>query len=258
MRNKNRACAEVGIKSEVYRMKDDVHTLDVLEKIEEYNNRPDIHGLIVQLPLPKQVNKNAVIEAILPGKDVDGFNSVNIGKLLSRQECLVPATSAGILELIRSTGVDIESKKATMVGHSDIVGKPTAVLLLNEWATVTVCHTRTKDLKYNTRDADIIIVATGVPYLITEDMVKEGAMVIDVGMNRIPHKDANSELLKWRKEDFSKKGYTLIGDVDFLNVSKKASYITPVPGGVGPMTIAMLLSNTLKAAKWSVGGSLRK
>ncbi|GAI71851.1 unnamed protein product, partial [marine sediment metagenome] len=151
--------------------------------------------------------------------------------------------------MLKREDIIIKGKNATVVGHSEIVGKPTTLLLLNEWATVTICHIETRDLKIHTIDADILIVATGVPYLIKGDMVKEGAVVIDVGINRITKDKANQELLEWRKEDFEKKGATLIGDVDFLRVEPKASYISPVPGGVGPMTIAMLLSNTLKAAK---------
>jgi len=155
--------------------------------------------------------------------------------------------------MLKRTGIDIKGKNAVMVGHSEIVGKPCALLLLNEWATVTVSHIETVDLKAHTKDADIIIVATGVPYLIKEDMVKEGAIIIDVGINRITKDKANPDLLEWRKEDFDKKGATLIGDVDFQKVEPKASYISPVPGGVGLMTIAMLLSNTLKAAKMALG-----
>jgi methylenetetrahydrofolate dehydrogenase (NADP+)/methenyltetrahydrofolate cyclohydrolase len=172
-----------------------------------------------------------------------------MGRLVANQECLVPATPSGIIEMLKRENITIKGKNAAMVGHSEIVGKPTALLLLNEWATVTICHIETRDLKASISDADILVVATGVPYLIKDDMVKEGAVVIDVGINRITKDKASQELLEWRKEDFEKKGVTLIGDVDFLKVEPKVSYITPVPGGVGPMTIAMLLKNTLKAAK---------
>ena len=251
--SKQKGCEEVGFKSETIKMDESVSTEDVLKELDKLNNREDIHGILVQLPLPEQIDKAKVLEAIYPEKDVDGFHPVNIGRLVTQQECLVPATPSGIIEMLKREGIDIKGKNATVVGHSEIVGKPVSLLLLNEWATVTICHIETRDLKIHTRDADILIVATGVPYLIKGDMVKEGAVVIDVGINRITKDKANQELLEWRKEDFENKGATLIGDVDFLRVEPKASYISPVPGGVGPMTIAMLLSNTLKAAKNIVG-----
>jgi methylenetetrahydrofolate dehydrogenase (NADP+)/methenyltetrahydrofolate cyclohydrolase len=247
--NKQKGCEEVGFASESTKMPDTVSTQDILAEIDKLNKRNDIHGVLVQLPLPPQVNKNMVLEAILPEKDVDGFHPVNMGRLVAQQECLVPATPSGIIELLKREGIQMKGANATMVGHSEIVGKPTTLLLLNEWATVTICHIETKNLKMHTQDADILIVATGVPYLIKEDMVKDGAVVIDVGINRITKEKASPELLEWRKDDFETKGATLIGDVDFLKVEPKVSHITPVPGGVGPMTIAMLLSNTLKAAK---------
>lgn len=253
VRSKQKGCEEVGFKSESIKMDESVSTEDVLKELDKLNNREDIHGILVQLPLSGQIDKAKVLEAIYPEKDVDGFHPVNIGKLVTQQECLVPATPSGIIEMLKREGIDIKGKNATVVGHSEIVGKPVSLLLLNEWATVTICHIETRDLKMHTSDADILIVATGVPYLIKGDMVKEGAVVIDVGINRITKDKANQELLEWRKEDFENKGATLIGDVDFLRVEPKASYISPVPGGVGPMTIAMLLSNTLKAAKNIVG-----
>jgi len=251
--NKQKGCEEVGFASESIKMPDTVSTQDVLAEIDKLNNRKDIHGILVQLPLPSQVNKNLILEAIKPEKDVDGFHPVNMGRLVAQQDCLVPATPSGIIQMLKREGVTIKGANATMVGHSELVGKPLTLLLLNEWATVTICHIETRDLKMHTKDADILVVATGVPYLIKEDMVKEGAIVIDVGINKITKEKANPELLQWRKEDFDTKGSTLIGDVDFLKIEPKASMITPVPGGVGPMTIAMLLSNTLKAAKWLSG-----
>ncbi|MCG9479663.1 MAG: bifunctional methylenetetrahydrofolate dehydrogenase/methenyltetrahydrofolate cyclohydrolase FolD [Actinomycetia bacterium] len=253
--SKEKGCNQVGIKSETINMDDTVSTEDVLAQIGQLNQRLDIHGILVQLPLPKQVDSGKVLMAIDPAKDVDGFHPVNMGKLVAQQDCLVPATPSGIIEMLKREDITIKGKNATMVGHSEIVGKPTTLLLLNEWATVTVCHIETRDLSLHTRDADILIVATGVPYLIKEDMVKQGAVVIDVGINRITRDKAGPDLLEWRKEDFQKKGATLIGDVDFLNVEPKAGYITPVPGGVGPMTIAMLLKNTVKAAKLAIGQS---
>ena len=251
--NKQKGCDEVGFASETIKMSDTASTEDILVEIDKLNNRKDMHGILVQLPLPPQVDKNMVLEAILPEKDVDGFHPVNMGRLVAQQECLVPATPSGIIEMLKREGIKIKGANATMVGHSEIVGKPCTLLLLNEWATVTICHIETKDLKMHTKNADILIVATGVPNLIKEDMVKEGSVIIDVGINRITKEKANPELLEWRKEDFETKGATLIGDVDFLRVEPKVSYITPVPGGVGPMTIAMLLANTLKAAKRIAG-----
>jgi len=251
--SKQKGCEAVGFKSESIKMDESVSTEDVLKVLDRLNNREDIHGILVQLPLPEQIDKAKVLEAIYPEKDVDGFHPVNIGRLVTQQECLVPATPSGIIDMLKREGIGIKGKNATVVGHSEIVGKPVSLLLLNEWATVTICHIETRDLKMHTSDADILIVATGVPYLIKGDMVKDGAAVIDVGINRITKDKANQELLEWRKEDFEKKGATLIGDVDFLRVEPKVSYISPVPGGVGPMTIAMLLSNTLKAAKNIVG-----
>jgi len=251
--NKQKGCDEVGFVSETIKMPDTASTEDILAEIDKLNNRKDMHGVLVQLPLPPQVDKSMVLEAILPEKDVDGFHPINMGRLVAQQECLVPATPSGIIEMLKREGIKIKGANATMVGHSEIVGKPCTLLLLNEWATVTICHIETKDLKMHTKNADILIVATGVPNLIKEDMVKEGSVIIDVGINRITKEKANPELLEWRKEDFETKGATLIGDVDFLRVEPKVSYITPVPGGVGPMTIAMLLANTLKAAKRIAG-----
>ena len=247
--SKQKGCDEVGFKSETIKMEESVSTDDVLRELEKLNKREDVHGILVQLPLPQQIDKAKVLEAIYPDKDVDGFHPVNMGRLVAQQECLVPATPSGIIEMLKRESITIKGKNATVVGHSEIVGKPVSLLLLNEWATVSICHIETRDLKMHTIDADILIVATGVPYLIKGDMVKEGVVVIDVGINRITSDKANQELLEWRKNDFETKGATLIGDVDFLRVEPKASYISPVPGGVGPMTIAMLLKNTLKAAK---------
>jgi len=251
--SKQKGCDEVGFASETIKMPDTVSTEDILVEIDKLNNRKDMHGILVQLPLPPQVDKNMVLEAILPEKDVDGFHPINMGRLVAQQECLVPATPSGIIEMLKREGIEIKGANVTMVGHSEIVGKPCTLLLLNEWATVTICHIETKDLKMHTKNADILIVATGVPNLIKGDMVKEGSVIIDVGINRVTKEKASPELLEWRKEDFETKGATLIGDVDFLNVEPKVSYIAPVPGGVGPMTIAMLLANTLKAAKRAAG-----
>jgi methylenetetrahydrofolate dehydrogenase (NADP+) / methenyltetrahydrofolate cyclohydrolase len=251
--NKQKGCDEVGFASETIKMSDTVSTEDILAEVEKLNNRKDIHGILVQLPLPKQIDENKVLGAISPSKDVDGLHPVNIGKLVAQQDCLVPATPSGIIEMLKREGIEMKGANATVVGHSEIVGKPCALLLLNEWATVTICHIETKDLKMHTKDADILIVATGVPNLIKGDMVKEGSVIIDAGISRITKDKASPELLEWRKEDFETKGATLVGDVDFPKVEPKVAYITPVPGGVGPMTIAMLLVNTLKAAKQIAG-----
>lgn len=251
--NKQKACDEVGFISENIKMPDTASTEEILAEINKLNKRQDIHGILVQLPLPPQIDKSAVLEAILPEKDVDGFHPVNMGRLIAQKDCLVPATPSGIIEMLKKENIKIKGADVTIVGHSGIVGKPCMLLFLNEWGTVTVCHIETKNLKMHTKNADILIVSTGVPNLIKEDMVKEGAVVIDVGINKILKEDASAELLEWRKEDFEKKGSTLVGDVDFLGVEPKVSYITPVPGGVGPMTITMLLANTLKAAKQIAG-----
>ena len=245
---KHKGCEEVGFRSELIKMNESVTTEDILLRIDGLNSRRDVHGILVQLPLPQHIDKRKVLEAISPEKDVDGFHPVNMGKLLANNEALIPATPAGIIEMLKRESISLKGRDITIVGHSEIVGKPCALLMLNEWATPTICHIETRDLKVHTLKADILIVAAGVPRLIKEDMVKEDAVVIDVGINRITRDQADKELLEWRKEDFEKKGATLIGDVDFLKVEPKASYITPVPGGVGPMTIAMLLKNTLKAA----------
>ena len=253
VRNKQLGCEQVGFKSEAIRMDESVSTEDLLKKIDNLNYDINVHGILVQLPLPPQVDKNRVLESILPEKDVDGFHPMSMGRLVAQQDCLVPATPSGIIEMFKRKDIKIKGKEAVIVGRSVIVGRPMALLLINESATVTVCHTKTRDMGAHTRDAEILIVSAGRPNLIGGDMVSEGTVVIDVGINRILKDQADPETLKWRKDDFDKKGTTLIGDVNFLEVEPKASYITPVPGGVGPMTIAMLLKNTLKATKMQLG-----
>ncbi len=239
---KERACKETGIRSFMLRLPADVPQSRLLAEIRRLNGDPAVHGILVQLPLPKQIDEADVIRAIAPEKDVDGFHPVSLGKLLLGEDTFVSCTPAGILEMLRRTGVETSGRHAVVVGRSNIVGKPVANLLLQKRAnaTVTVCHTGTPDLGRFTRDADILVVAAGRPGTITADMVKPGAVVIDVGVNRVP--DATK-----------KSGYRLVGDVDFAGVSAVASHITPVPGGVGPMTIAMLLSNTVKAARLAAG-----
>ncbi len=256
VRNKQPGCDQVGFKSEAIKMPDTVSTEDILKEVDRLNSDMSVNGILVQLPLPDQVDKNRVLESIFPEKDVDGFHPMSMGKLVAQEDCLVAATPSGIIEMLKRKNIEIQGKEVTIVGRSVIVGKPAALLFINESATVTICHTKTKDMAMHTRNAEILIVSAGRPNLIGADMVSDGAVVIDVGINRITRDQADKKTLKWRKEDFDKKGSTLIGDVDFLEVEPKASYITPVPGGVGPMTIAMLLKNTLKAAKMQLGLNL--
>ena len=230
VRNKIKACEELGIRSQDYRLPEDTTQEALLDLVGELNRREDIHGILVQLPLPGQIREEAVIAAIAPEKDVDAFHARNVGKIVQGSYNFLPCTPAGVMELIRSTGVAVEGKECVVNGRSNIVGKPMAMLMLHQNATVTICHSRTRDLGEVTRRADILIVAIGKAKFITKDMVKPGAVVIDVGMNR----DENGKLC---------------GDVDFASVEPKAGYITPVPGGVGPMTITMLMGNTITAAK---------
>ena len=227
---KEKSCKEVGFYSIAHKMPDTITQEEILETIKMINNNPRIDGILVQLPLPKHIDTTAILEAIDPAKDVDGFHPYNVGKLVENLDSFAACTPVGVMEMFKEYNIDLEGKDVCVVGASNIVGKPMAALLLNANATVTVTHIYTKDLASHTKKADIVIVGVGVPNLIKEDMVKEGAVVIDIGINRL--------------EDGR-----LVGDVDFDNVSKKCSYITPVPGGVGPMTIAMLMQNTLKAAK---------
>jgi methylenetetrahydrofolate dehydrogenase (NADP+)/methenyltetrahydrofolate cyclohydrolase len=227
---KAKACEKVGFYSITHNMPDTISQDEIIATIEMMNNNPRIDGILVQLPLPKHIDTNKILEVIDPKKDVDGFHPYNVGRLATNLDGFVPCTPLGVMKMFEEYDIDLEGKDVCVVGASNIVGKPMAALLLNANATVTVTHIYTKDLKAHTSKADIVIVGVGVPALIKEDMVKDGAIVIDIGINRI--------------EDGS-----LVGDVDFPAVSKKCSYITPVPGGVGPMTIAMLLANTLKSAK---------
>lgn len=230
VRNKSKACAEVGIYSEVYRLPEETGREQLLGLIEQLNQSPLIHGILVQLPLPKHLDPEEVIMAIDPAKDVDAFHPVNVGKIMIGNYDFLPCTPAGVMELLHRSGIEVSGKECVVIGRSNIVGKPQAILLLHENATVTVCHSKTRDLPSVCRRADILVSAVGKAKFVTADMVRNGAVVIDVGMNR----DENGKLC---------------GDVDFEPVSEKASYITPVPGGVGPMTITMLLKNTVTAAK---------
>jgi len=232
VRNKIRACQKVGINSVDRRLPETVTQEELNGVVRELNENPEVDGIIVQLPLPKHLSCREVINYISPEKDVDGFHPVNAGKCMLGlyDEGLMPCTPAGVMKFFEEYGIELQGKNAVMVGHSNIVGKPLANMLLNANATVSVCHVYTRDLKSYTREADVLCVATGVPHLIKEDMVKEGAVVIDIGISRLP--DGK-----------------IVGDVDFERVKEKASAITPVPGGVGPMTITMLLFNTVKAFK---------
>lgn len=230
VRNKHRACIECGMYSEVIELPADTSEEELLERIDALNKRTEIDGILVQLPLPDAIDKKAVVAAISPEKDVDVFHSLNIGNLTVGDYTLAPCTPSGVLEMLRRTGIGLCGKKCVVVGRSNLVGKPLSLLMLEQNCTVTVCHSKTVDLKKETRQADVLISAVGKPKLITADMVKKGAVVIDIGISRL--------------EDGK-----LCGDVDFEEAKKKASYITPVPGGVGPMTVAMLMKNTLLAAK---------
>ena len=230
VKNKSRACNEVGIQYEEYLLKSDITMESLLELIEKLNNRKDVNGILLQAPIPKHLNINKAFEKISPNKDVDGFNPVNIGKLLIGEDTFISCTPYGIIKMLEEYNIPLEGKNAGVIGRINIVGKPLAQCLLNKNATVTICHSKTKELIQYTKNADILISAVGKQNLVTKEMVKHGATVIDVGMNR------NSE-------------GKLCGDVDFENVKEVSQYITPVPGGVGPMTIAMLMNNVVKAYK---------
>ena len=235
---KEKACAEAGMASREIRLPEGTDAKELVDTIRSLNSDPSIHGILVQLPLPKHISEKEVIDAISPDKDVDGFTPVNVGRMMIGEKCFLPCTPHGIIKLIEFAGMDIAGKHAVVIGRSNIVGKPVAALLARREtnATVTLCHTGTPDIARFTREADIVVVATGRPGTLTGDMLKKGAVVIDVGVNRI--------------EDPSKpKGFRLVGDADFESCSAVASAITPVPGGVGPMTITMLLWNTLESAR---------
>lgn len=230
VKNKKKACEDVGFKSTVIELPEETPEVDLLEQIKKLNEDLTVHGILVQLPLPKHIDEQKVIDTISVKKDVDGFHPYQVGALVSGLPCLKPCTPSGVIELLKAYNIDMAGRHAVIVGRSHIVGKPLIQLLLDENATVTVCHSRTQNLAEFTKSADILIVAIGRAHFITADMVKEGAVVIDVGINRL-------------------ETGKLVGDVLYDDIFEKASYITPVPGGVGPMTITMLLKNTLKAAK---------
>ena len=241
---KEKACENIGLYSDDNRLPAGTTQAELLALVEKMNQDPKINGILVQLPLPKHIDEAAVLLAIDPDKDVDGFHPMNVGKMMVGEEAFLPCTPHGVVQMLMRSGVETSGAHVVVVGRSNIVGKPVANMLLQKKeganATVTLCHTRTKDLGHHTRQADIIIAASGWPNTVTADMVKEGAVVIDVGVNRV-------------EDDSRERGYRLVGDVDFDGVKEKASMITPVPGGVGPMTITMLLFNTVESAKRANG-----
>lgn len=243
VRNKVRSCEQVGFKSTLIRQPDTISETALLQIVEDLNHDDEIDGFIVQLPLPKQINEEKVTLAIAPKKDVDGFHPVNFGRMAQGLPCYLPATPSGIMEMLKRYDIPTSGKEVVVIGRSNIVGTPISILLSRKAnpgnATVTLCHSRTNDLAAHTRKADILIASIGIPEFVKGDMVKEGVVIIDVGINRVDDPNA-------------KRGYRLTGDVDFEAVSPKASYITPVPGGVGPMTVVSLLTNTLKANKQEV------
>lgn len=230
VKNKRKACERIGIECVECFLDENIQQKELIDKIKELNSDNTIHGILLQSPIPKHLNINEAFETISPKKDIDGFNPTNVGKLCLNQNTFVSCTPFGIIKLLDKYGIDLAGKKVTIIGRSNIVGKPLIQCFLNKNATVTICHSKTDDIKEHTKDADIVVVAIGKPKFLKENMVKKNSVIIDVGINR----DDNGKI---------------IGDVDFENVSKKSSYITPVPGGVGPMTIAMLMNNVIKAAE---------
>ena len=253
VKNKIRACEEVGIRSEHHALPESTTSSQLLDLIASLNARDDVDGILTQLPLPRQIDETAIIEAIDPRKDVDGFHPVSAGKLAMGRPVFVPCTPAGIMELLDDSGIEIRGANACVVGRSQIVGRPMAQLLLQRDATVTICHSRTRDLAAVTRTADLLVVAIGKPGLIGREHIKPGATVIDVGMNRISDVDQVRSLFgaeaEKRLDVVAKRGATLVGDVNPAEAAEVAGMLTPVPGGVGLLTVAMLMKNTLKAAR---------
>ena len=249
VRSKTRACDELGLFHETHRLPASSTTAEVLARVQDYNRRREVHGILVQLPLPSQVDTEKVLRAVDPAKDVDGFHPENVGLLVQKRPRFVACTPAGIMELLKREGIELSGRRAVVVGRSDIVGKPMALLLMHADATVTVCHSRTRDLAAVTREADVLVAAIGRAGLIRGEHVKPGATVVDVGMNRVEDPAAARELVEpERLADLEKKGYVLTGDVHAPSVWPVAGALTPVPGGVGPLTIALLMKNTVRAA----------
>jgi methylenetetrahydrofolate dehydrogenase (NADP+)/methenyltetrahydrofolate cyclohydrolase len=256
--SKVRACQALGLHSEKYELSAETTTRELLSLVAELNGRDEIDGILIQLPLPAQIDTHRVLEAVDPAKDVDGFHPVNIGRLVRGEETLVACTPAGVIEMLDYYQIPIAGSHAVVIGRSDIVGKPMSLLLLHRNATVTICHSRTRDLPSIARQADILIAAIGRMAMITGDYVREGAVVIDVGMNKATTEEEidrifAEEAIPKRLEDLSKRGYTLVGDVEPRTVAGRASWLTPVPGGVGPLTIARLMKNTVRAAEMRRG-----
>ena len=252
VRSKVKTCESLGLYSEKIEWPADTTTERLLELVRDLNSRNDIDGILVQLPLPPQVDSKLVLEAIDPAKDVDGFHPVSVGNLVRNRPGLVPCTPAGIIEILRRSGVPMKGARAVVIGRSDIVGKPVAMLLLHNHATVTICHSRTQDLPGVAREGDILVAAMGKPAFVTGDFIKPGATVIDVGINRLTTEDEIRKIYHdptGPREKLKAKGSVLVGDVQPEDASEKAGAFTPVPGGVGPLTIAMLMSNTVRAAK---------
>ncbi len=255
VRNKVQSCADLGLYSDLITPPDTVTTEEMLDLIRALNDREDIDGILVQLPLPKQVDAKVLLDAIAPEKDVDGFHPVNAGRLQAGRPALAPCTPAGVIEILKRSGIPMAGQNAVVVGRSDIVGKPAAMLLLHENATVTICHSKTRDLGAVTRQADILVAAIGRPGFITAEMVKPGATVIDVGINRIEKREEFDRFFKGnekREAAFAKRGSVIVGDVHPAAFEVSGAY-TPVPGGVGLLTIAMLMANTVRAAKMRRG-----
>ncbi len=250
VRNKTRACSEAGLHHETFTLPADVDRASVVAAVEALNRRADIHGILVQLPLPPRVETSAILDRVSPRKDVDGFHAENVGLLVQKRPRFVPCTPAGIMEMLKRAGIPVAGRRAVVLGRSDIVGKPMALLLLHADATVTVCHSRTAHLPSVTRQADILIAAIGRPGFVRAEHVAPGAVVVDVGINRVDSREVAAELLDdARLAAFDARGSAVVGDVHQPSVSKVASALTPVPGGVGPLTIAMLVQNTVRAAR---------
>lgn len=249
VKSKARKAEELGLIGTEHHLSATITEDDLAQTIDRLNADDAVDGILLQLPVPDHLSSDQLLQRIIPEKDIDGFHPVNVGNLHLGRPALVPCTPAGAIRLIESTGQRIEGKHAVVVGRSNIVGKPVAALLLQKHATVTICHSRTKDLAEIIRQGEIVIAAVGRPYMITGDMIREGAIVIDVGINRVTAEDAPASLPEKKREVIRRRGSTVIGDVDFDDAAQKAGWITPVPGGVGPMTIAMLMKNTVAAAK---------
>jgi methylenetetrahydrofolate dehydrogenase (NADP+)/methenyltetrahydrofolate cyclohydrolase len=249
VRSKTRRCQELGLHHETRRLPSQAGTDQVLEAVEALNRRPEIHGILVQLPLPPQVDTQRVLERVRPDKDVDGFHPENVGRLVQKRPRFVPCTPAGVMQLLVRSGIELAGRRAVVMGRSEIVGKPMALLLMHADATVTVCHSRTRELQALTREADLLIAAVGRPGMVGAEHVKPGAVVVDVGINRVADATLARELVEpERFADFERRGYLLVGDVNARQVAAVAGMLTPVPGGVGPLTIAMLMANTVRAA----------